>query len=416
MKSVCENRGRLRRVALLASCYLVQDIGFSFFFLALVVILRQRGASLEQLALVNLAGFAWAGKFLLGPVVDRWSVRRFGHYRGWLLLTQALMVLALLCLLPLDPVGDLPLVLGVMVVMLIVAGAHDVATNGLAVRLLTPEERGTGSGLQIAAISLSIILGSSGTLLLYAHVGWEAALGVLAAVTALPLVFLLRFREPPGPSASGPASRALLSLVRRPGIARWMLAVVPLYLLGVYSAEALVPAMLVDARWSTSRIAIVQGTLGGLASALAALGTGVLLRRVSRRRALRTFGFVQALLLLFLLPVATGHAGNGFGATVTTLAVILLWAANAAALSTIYSCAMDLARPATAATDLAVQLAVVGVVRLVANASGPALAGQAGYPPLILAGAALTLLGTVAATRWARHHHPHATALHVVAA
>lgn len=416
MKSVFENGGYRRVVILLASLYLVQDIGFSFFFIALVVILRQRGASLEQLALVNLTGFVWAGKFVLGPVVDRWYVGRLGQYRGWLLLTQAVLVLALLFLMPFDPIDDLPLVLVVMVVVLIVAGVHDVATSGLAVRLLSPAERGTGSGVQIAAINLSIILGSSGTLLLYAYAGWKAALGMLAAVTAFPLLVLLRFREPAGPSISRPAPRAFLSFPRRPGIAQWTLAVVPLYLLGVYFAEALVPPMLVDAHWSISRIAIVQGTLGGLASALAALGTGALLRRVGRRFALRVFGLGQAFLLLCLIPLATGHAGSGVGAAVTTIGLILLWAVNASALCATYSCAMDLARPATAATDLAVQLAVVGIIRLVANAGGPALAGQTGYLPLILAGSALTVLGTAAATRWARLHHPNPAPLTTITA
>ncbi|MER6526894.1 hypothetical protein [Streptomyces sp. NPDC001508] len=91
---------RAGKTTLLATLYLVQDVGYSFFFLALGVILRRRGASLEHLALMNLLGVAWAGKFLLAPLVDRFSVQRFGHYRAWLMSTQLVLVLALLCLAP----------------------------------------------------------------------------------------------------------------------------------------------------------------------------------------------------------------------------------------------------------------------------------------------------------------------------
>ncbi|WP_049717951.1 MFS transporter [Streptomyces caatingaensis] len=406
---------RARTTTLLAALYLVQDIAYSFFFLALVVILRRRGVSLEQLALVNLLGLAWAGKFLLAPLVDRFGLPRLGHYRSWLLATQLVTVAALLSLIPLDPAGHLPLVLAVMTVVLLASGAHEVAIGGLAVRLLPPGSRGVAGALQTAAISISMVIGSSGSLLLYEHAGWGVALAVLAAVFALPLALLLRFPEPPAPArpfAPGRAGAAhgLLSFPRRPGAARWMLLVIPLYTCGVYVAEAVVPTMLVDAHWSLSRIALVQGTLGGLAATAAALGAGVVTARVGRGTALLLFGLAQSCALLGLLPLAGGGdtraLAGASAALLTTAVVVAVQALNTAASTAVYTIAMDLSRPGTAATDFAVQVAVLGILRLAANSTGLALAGLLGYLPLIAASSAAAAAGALAAAGWARTHHP----------
>ncbi|MFF0227184.1 MFS transporter [Streptomyces sp. NPDC004629] len=400
---------RAGKTTLLATLYLVQDVEYSFFFLALGVILRRRGVSLEHLALMNLLGVAWAGKFLLAPLVDRFSVQRFGHYRAWLMGTQLVLVLALLCLAPLDPVHRLPVVLAVMTLVLLVSGAHEVAINGLAVRLLAPHERTMAGGLQTAAISVSMILGSSGSLLLYASAGWPITVMALAAVFLVPLALLARFREPPAPGARGTGTpNALLSFPRRRGAARWMLLIIPLYTCGVYVAEAVVSPMLVDADWSLSRIALAQGTFGGIAATGAALTAGLVIGRMSRHRALLLFGLAQAVWLLGLVPLARGVDAGAVAAgaaLLTTVVVVGVQALNAAANTAVYTTALDVARPRTAATDFAVQVAVLGILRLLANSTGLALAGLLGYSPLIVVSSASAVAGTLAATAWARTHH-----------
>ena len=78
---------RARTLSLLAGLYVSQFLGVGFFYTALAAILRDRGASLEQLGTIQAVGLIWALKVFWAPIVDRYGPRR-GHYRGWLLVLQ----------------------------------------------------------------------------------------------------------------------------------------------------------------------------------------------------------------------------------------------------------------------------------------------------------------------------------------
>src|SRR3712207_5602173 len=138
------------RYRLLAAVYGSQFIPLAFCLFALAAILRQRGASLQLIAIGQLAALAWVVKFAWAPLVDRFGSRRLGHYRGWLIATQLAMVLGLLALIPLDVNNHLAPVLAVVFAIAIISATQDIAADATAVRLLEPAERGIGNGIQKA--------------------------------------------------------------------------------------------------------------------------------------------------------------------------------------------------------------------------------------------------------------------------
>jgi predicted MFS family arabinose efflux permease len=401
---------RRHRLTVIGSLFLVSDIGYSFFFAALGTILLGEGTSLQNVALINLLGVIYFGRFLIGPVVDRYGLAKWGHYRGWLIGTQLALIACLLALATLDPVADLPVVLAATTVVLVVSAFHDTAVNGLSVRLLPAEERGLANGIQVGAASLSILIGSGGALLLYASAGWAVTLIVLAAVFGVPLAVLARFTEPTSPPRDqGVSWRALAGPFRSRRTAAWILLVVPFMALGLYLATAVQSAMLLAAGWQMARIALVQYTMAPLAGVAAGLVAGVLITRWGRRRSVIVIGGCSAIALAALLPLATG-AGHPLPAGAAVVAVAIAYSAMG---TWIYTIAMDMARPATAATDVTVQVSVLGVLRMSAGAGGLALAAITGYPPLIAASVLLSLAGTTAAALWTRRHssttHPNVT-------
>jgi hypothetical protein len=157
---------RAQRLSLLSSLYLVTNIGFSFFFLTLSTILLNRGLALAAVAAVNLLGIIYFAKFLAAPLVDRWGIARIGHYRGWLLGTQLALITTMGALALLDPAHQLAATLAVTTVVLVFSMLHDVALNGLSLRLLPPAEYGTANGLIVASGSASMLVGSGGALML----------------------------------------------------------------------------------------------------------------------------------------------------------------------------------------------------------------------------------------------------------
>jgi MFS transporter, PAT family, beta-lactamase induction signal transducer AmpG len=180
------------RYRLLAVLYGSQFIPLAFFLYGLSAVLRERGVALERIALLQLVALVWVVKFAWAPLVDRYGSRRLGHYRGWLLVLQALLAGVVLVLVPLDVAQDLAVVLALVGVIALLSATQDIATDATAVRLLAPSERGIGNGIQKAGGYFGLVMGGGGVLIVFDRWGWGAALAVLAGLTALPLPILLR--------------------------------------------------------------------------------------------------------------------------------------------------------------------------------------------------------------------------------
>jgi predicted MFS family arabinose efflux permease len=384
------------RYRLLAVVYGCQFLPLAFFLYGLPAILREREVPLERIALLQLLALVWVVKVTWAPLVDRYGSPRLGHYRGWLLLVQALLAGMILLLVPLDVVMDLPLLLALVGVIAVLSATHDIAADATAVRLLEPSERGVGNGIQRAGGYLGLMVGGGGVLIVYDRFGWGAALAVLAVLTALPLPVLLRWREhqafPAAPRLAA-SFQALGSFFGQPGAVRWALVVLPLYYLGIATAYPLVTPMLVDAGWPLDRIGAVSIVGGGTAAILASLASGVLVTRLGPRQALAAFGLLQVAAITALLPVARGQGG-----TLTGLAaVVLLNVAYAATGTAVYTVNMDWSRARSAGSDYTVQDSLVHLCSQLAGATALGLAGALGYPRMLSLSVLLGLAGVVAA-------------------
>jgi predicted MFS family arabinose efflux permease len=387
------------RYRLLAVVYASQFVPLAFLLYGLSAVLREREVPLERIAFVQLLGLVWVVKFAWAPLVDRYGSRRLGHYRSWLLAVQTLLTVAVLALIPVDVVTDLPLLVGIGAAIALLSATHDIAADAAAVRLLAPSERGVGNGIQRAGGYLGLMVGGGGVLIIYDRLGWGVALAVLAALTALPLPALLGWREGevlPGVAPRlGASFRTLGSYFRQPGATRWALVVLPLYYLGIATAYPLVTPMLVDAGWPLDRIGAVSIVGGGTAAVLASLASGALLTRLGRRRTLVAFGLVTVVAIMALVPLAQGQSGTLAGLA----AVALLNIAYASAGTAVYTINMDWSRPGSAGSDFTVQDSLVHLCSLLAGAAGLALAGVLGYPRTLGLSVILGLAG-VAAAAW----------------
>lgn len=384
---------RARTFALLGGLYVSQFLGVGFITVGLVAILRQEGASLQQLSVVQALGLFWALKFVWAPALDRWRVPRLrGHYRSWLLVLQPVVVVAMLLLLGVSPAAGDGSLLAVAGLVVLLSATQDVAADALAVRALAPGDRGTGNGIQVAGGYLGSILGGGAVLVVYDNAGWSLAILTLAVLTALPVWQIVAYREPERPmlpdDARPPGVRDVFTVFRDTGVRGWSLLLMPLLWLGASAPYALLAPMLVDVGWSLTRIGLVTTALAGSLAIPAAVGAGVLLRRIGRKRALMTYGGLQAVAIMLLLPLARG-SGDAVLATSAVCAVSMAYAATSTVINTVN---MDLARPRTAATDFTVLNSFALAVSLVGGALALVLAGQVGYPTVVAASVVVVAL------------------------
>ncbi|TCP49994.1 MFS transporter [Tamaricihabitans halophyticus] len=395
---------RVQRLLVIGSLYLVANIGYSFFFLTLGTILLDGGASLQTVALINLLGGIYFGRFLVAPVVDRYGPRRLGHYRGWLLLTQLALVGLLLGLTTLDPIGDLPVLLVLLGLVLVVSVLHDTALNGFAVRLLRESDRGIGNGIIVGSGSASMLIGSGGALLGYAQIGWTGTVLALAAVFLLPLTVLARIAEPPAEQATGARRaapwRAIAGYFRQPRAAIWTLVVIPLFAMSEWLATAPQPAMLLGAGWDVSQIAVTQ-SITTVVQLGAVIVTGLAISRYGRRRSGLVAGLLGTASVAGLLPLAAGH-GPPLMTTIILTCVAIAYGAKLTWISTV---SMDRARKSSASTDYTIPMSIEGIYVAVASSAGLGVAGLVGFGWLIAIAMGFAILGAILAPVWYRRNH-----------
>lgn len=381
-----------QKVVLLGALYLSQGLPYGFFTQALPVLLREMGRSLPEIGLANLLALPWALKFLWAPVVDRWWSARLGRRRSWILPLQALTIAMAVGIAGLDPQQDLSVVLGAFLVANLLAATQDIATDGLAVSLLSAGERGLGNGVQVAGYRVGMILGGGVLLILFDRLGWSGVFLSMAALLVVASVPALRLKEPvseASEAATGPGWRDIVAVVRRPGMMGWLGALLT-YKLGEALAGGMLRPMLVDRGLDVGTIGWMLGTAGFVAGLLGALAGGWAAGRWGRRPVLMAGGLAQALTVTaFSLPAL----GLGLDLPSLTGLVVVEHLVGGVCTAALFTAMMDRCEPESGGTDYTVQACVVVLSTGTAAALSGVVAAETGYAVHFVLGGVLSVLG-----------------------
>lgn len=381
------------KLVLLASLYLAQGMPYGFFSQFLPAMLRARSVSLQDIGLASLLALPWALKFLWAPLVDRYGAARWGLRRTWIVPLQILTVITLLALSTREPTAQTEAVLLGVLVLNTLAATQDIATDGLAVTILGPTERGLGNGVQVAAYRLGMILCGGVLLILYEQLGWTRVCQLMAGAIALTTLPIAAFREPPPPPAQArPGLAVFAEFFRRPGIAGW-LAALAAFKLGEAFGVGMLRPFLIDVGLDLAGIGWLTGTAGFLASLVGAMVGGAFVGSFGRWRCLFVFAAVQAL-------AVAGYAIPAWGPRDWSVLYALCTFehfASGMATAALFTLMMDAARPHTAGTDYTVQASVVVFATGLGAALSGYSAGALDYGPHFLLAAVLCALGVVPA-------------------
>ena len=161
--------------------------------------LKQSGVTLDSIGLISYLSLTYSLKFVWAPLVDRLPLpvfRHFGQRRGWLLLAQCVLGLALLGMAYLTPGGRLlPFLL--MVGVAAFAGAtQDTVIDAYRIEIAPPEEQGALASTYTFGYRIALIASGALALVLAQQVGWASAYRVMAALLLVPIVATLVAREP----------------------------------------------------------------------------------------------------------------------------------------------------------------------------------------------------------------------------
>ncbi|MBJ7221821.1 MULTISPECIES: muropeptide MFS transporter AmpG [unclassified Brenneria] len=255
---------------------------------------------LKTIGFFSLVGQAYVFKFLWSPLMDRYTPPFLGRRRGWLLLSQLLLIVAIVCMGFMNPARDLWWLAALAVLVAFCSASQDIVFDAYKTDLLPPAERGTGAAVSVLGYRLAMLV-SGGLALWIADrlLGWQATYWLMAG---LMLIGVLATLLAPEPDNSQPAPRTMEQAIVAPlrdffgrNNAWLILLLIVLYKLGDAFAMSLTTTFLIrGVGFNAGDVGLVNKTLGLFATIVGAVYGGLLMQRLTLFRALMLFGILQA--------------------------------------------------------------------------------------------------------------------------
>lgn len=172
--------------------------------------LAEEGVELATIGFASWVGLSYSLKFLWAPVVDRVRMpllgRWLGQRRGWMLMAQVVVMLALALMGWLTPSGGLVPFVALMVVAAFASSTLDIVLDAWRI-----ESAGSGEELTLLTSAYqfgyraAMLVTDALILIFAAGIGWALSYELMAVLMLLAVFATLRAREPAlGPAGAPP--------------------------------------------------------------------------------------------------------------------------------------------------------------------------------------------------------------------
>ncbi|XP_070176914.1 major facilitator superfamily domain-containing protein 3-like [Littorina saxatilis] len=190
---------------LLSYLYFLQGVPYGLQARFLPIYFRAHGMSLSNIGFIKILFFPWMCKTLWAPFVDH-----FGNKKTWLL--WSMLGLGATCVLTagIEPSWLSPLCV-ILLIFNFLTSTQDIATDGLAIEMLTSSQVASGNIAQVVGYKFGAIIGGGLLAWLSDHISWSAIFIFLTMIYAM-AVFVVKFHVP----ESGHASTELTIEVSEP--------------------------------------------------------------------------------------------------------------------------------------------------------------------------------------------------------
>lgn len=358
--------------------------------------LRVEGVGLAEIGFFALVQFPYTWKFLWSPFMDRFTLPFLGHRRGWMLLTQVLLLASIAVLGFIRPDLNLWTIAYLSAAIAFFSASQDIVLDAYRRELLPDVELGLGNSIHVQAYRLSGLVPGALGLILADYFSWHIVFVIIALFMLVGIIMTLvideAIAEPTPPKNLRDAViEPFRDFIGRAGLrsALLVLAFLFLYKLGDNMATALQTPFFIDVGFTLTQIGAIAKTAGLIAAISGGMIGGLVMVKVSINRALWLFGVVQiASILGFAVLSEVGP--NPWMLGVVVIFEYLGVGLGSAALIAFMARTTN---PAFAATQLALFTALVSVPRVFANAVTGVIVEQTGWTNFFLLCTAFAIPG-----------------------
>jgi PAT family beta-lactamase induction signal transducer AmpG len=277
--------------------------------------LRSADIDLSTIGLINLVLFPYTWKFLWSPVMDRFVLPFFGRRRGWMFVTQ-LMLIALMSALSLfDPATELRNIILIVSAISFFSASQDIVIDAYRREILPDDELGAGNAFYAQAYRLSSFVPGSLAMILAGFFPWPVAHLSIAVFMLVGLGTTLMIKESSKPGDEPSSLRSAVidpfkEFFQRNGWqhALWMLLFIMLYKLGDSMATALETPFFMDMGFSTVEIGSIAKISKTIGATVGTILGGLAMIKLGINRSLWIFGVFQLISILgYVLLSVVGY-------------------------------------------------------------------------------------------------------------
>jgi PAT family beta-lactamase induction signal transducer AmpG len=267
--------------------------------------LRTEGVDLKTIGFFALIQLPYTWKFLWSPLLDRYALPLLGRRRGFMLLTQLVLLATIPIFGVLHPNVDIWAVVALSTLVAFFSASQDIVLDAYRREILPDPELGLGTSIHVNAYRVSSLVPGALALILADRAPWSTVY-LVTALFMLPGIAMTLVVNEPALVKGRP--RTLREAVVEPFhefLARngWRDAVLVLlfiflYKLGDSMATALATPFYLDMGFSKTDIGVIAKNAGLWASVVGGLLGGLWMVKIGINRALWLFGVVQVVSIL----------------------------------------------------------------------------------------------------------------------
>ncbi len=350
----------------------------AFYLITLMTVLKHGDYTLKQLSWVQLIGGIEAAKVLFAALMDgRRSAG--GRFRPWLLGAALALSAAFALMAAYDVRQNFPLLLVLCVVLSASGTVYGCAVLGLSCVVLPPRERGFGGVVQTMAARTGKVIGGAAVTWVSQLASFQAACGLMLALTLAVLALVWRYREPAGGHSGGgltALAARFWTFWRQPHTGWQWGALLFLLTLPYAFCAATFVTMLADFGFTPVQSANILSIGIPVACLIVTPLAGALARRIPRRR---LFFVLYALQLPLLVSMTLPAQALQFARWLPPAQIIALSLAYTLMMPVLLALLMDKSERQTAALDSSLQFSVILVGSYAAGFTALRMAQNWGY-------------------------------------
>jgi len=271
--------------------------------------------SLATIGWFSLAGLPYSLKFLWAPALDRFIPPFLGRRRGWLVITQVALLIAIAAMAFHDPVTGLRMLAVNAILIALLSASQDIVGDAYRTDVLAEREMGAGASVWVLGYRLAMLFAGSAALILADRLSWPTVYLILASLMLIGIVASIFAPEPvlheaPPRSLGEAVILPFREFFTRSGVVRGLLVL--LFIIVYKYSDSLAGSMttpfLLKTGFTQEEIGVVLGGAGLIAVIVGSVASGAIIARMGMNKPMWIFAIVQALSNLTYYGLS--HAGR----------------------------------------------------------------------------------------------------------